>query len=246
MVSIPFQQDLKVSVPEDTQQKYTLSISPTGDIQLVEGKEKLVEQLIHAVVNDEALSQDLINNKGITSRILNTLFTVILRNFRQNQVNDTNRSDPNFSGFVIYRKASGSNDKFRRVSSEPIVWRYTNTELENGVSYDYAITKIYRNTFESGFLEKFTTLASGFSNNQHVIIGKEVVLIPGDKQITFYVDYNRKFKGTELMDKLLSINAYQNPNEPREFTVEVKIQDLNGNPVSIATQRISASSGQVI
>ena len=53
MATAPFQYDLKIELPGETFEKGTLALSPTGDIQTVEGHDKLVTQLLRAIVNDE-------------------------------------------------------------------------------------------------------------------------------------------------------------------------------------------------
>jgi hypothetical protein len=173
--------------------------------------------------------------------VLRTLFNLTLRNFRQIQLDETKKSDPDFSGFAVYRKASGTDERLKRISNQAIVSSFTDTGLENGISYDYSITKTYRNSFESGFVENFSVAPSAFTSQQQLVIGQEVVVQPGDGTITFYVDYNRKFKASELLDKVLTINTQQSSEEPRKFIVEVRVQDLLGNPVSLSTFSISAT-----
>jgi hypothetical protein len=237
MADVPVQVDLRITLPGETFERVTLALSPTGDLQLVDGREKLVEQILRAVVNDETELAKMINQTSVTNRSLYALFNLILRNFRQIQIDDVKRSDPEFSGFLIYRKAAGTTEQYVKVSPEPIIYKYIDTELTNGTEYAYAVTNVYKNVSESAFTERFSITPSRFSNKQLISVGSRAVVIPGDRQATFYVDYNRKFQASELLDKVINIDVQQGDAEPREFVVNVLVEDLNGNKVGITTKR---------
>ena len=238
-LNIPVQVDLKVELPGDTRKKATLQLSPTGDIQVVDGAQKLASQIMRAVINDNAISQSLINTKIGSTKLINTLIVQILRNFKQTQVSDVRASDPDFSGYKIYRKASGTNDSYVQVSTDPIVWRFIDTELINGTSYDYGITRITGDIFESAFIDTYTVTPTQFSNRISTTVGGQTVCTPGDKQVIFYVDYNRKFKASELLEKIINIEVRQDPTEPRQYIVSVVVENFLGNKVSVASKRFN-------
>lgn len=237
--NIPTQIDFKIELPGETQEKATLKLSPTGDIQICEGSEKLAAQIIRAVVNDDTITNNLINAKGITTKLINTLLVQVLRQFKQTQVNDVRASDPDFSGYKIYRKASSTNDSYVQVSPDPIVWRFIDTELTNGTSYDYGITRITGNVFESAFVDTYTVTPTQFSNRISTTVGGQTICTPGDKQVTFNVDYNRKFKASELLEKVISIDIQQDPTEPRRYVVGVVVENFLGNKISVASKRFN-------
>jgi hypothetical protein len=238
MPDVPFQQDFKVTMPYgNPPERATLAVSPTGDLQLVTGTEKLSIQLLRAVINDQALSREMINSKSFSSRALKTLVNLVLRRFKQNQLNDVRKSDSNFSGYTVYRRAAGTTDAYVKVSTDSVVWRYVDENLENGIEYDYGFTKTFRNTFESNFTDKLTAAPSEFSSRQEVVIGGNVIALPSDEQITFYVGYNKRYKSSELLDEIVSINSQQLDAEPRTYLIDIKVKDNRGTPVDLATQR---------
>lgn len=241
MGNVPFQKDLKIDIANNMLEKATLSLSPTGDIQLIEGREKLVAQLMRAIVNDDTALTDMINDTSITTRRVNTLFNLVLRAFRQTQIDEVKKSDPNFSGFKFYRKAINSNEDYAQASADPIVYKFVDSGLTNGTEYEYGIARIYQSIYESEFVDKFTLSPTRFTHNQKVEIGDFVVAVPGNEQITFYVDYNKKFKTSEILDEILSIDVLQDQQEPRRYTVNIVIKDLKGNKQTIATQRLDVT-----
>lgn len=242
---IVFQQDIKITLPENVLERATLALSPTGDIQLVDGKEKLVEQLMRAIVNDQTAIRSLLNvpNANIDRTIL-SLFTTILREFKQKQINDTKKSDINFSGYKVYRKASGTNEDYTLVSPEPITWKFTDTYLQNGITYNYGITRVERSVFESAYVDKFSISPTRFTEKQAVVIGSSAAAIAGNQQVEIYVDYNRRFKASELLNKIESITVDQSSTDPRHYTVNIIVKDLLENNVSLAVQSISAITGK--
>jgi hypothetical protein len=244
MSDVPFQADLKIRLAENALEKCTLTLSPTGDIQLVEGKDKLVEQLTRAVVNDQTVLKSLMNSRTVTTRSINALFTTIMRSFRQNQIDEVNKSDRKLTGFNIYRKASGTNDRFTRVAPKEIYWKFQDSNLSNGFSYDYAITKVFGGTYESAYIDQFTITPSSFSQNQILLIGNYSVIIPTDRGAVIYVDFNRKYKASEIVNSIISINAYQDQTEPRKWSVNIIIQTLDSNKVSISTGKLNPVTGK--
>lgn len=239
MESVPVQTDLKIALPGNTMQKVTLTLSPTGDIQTIDGRDKLAAQLMRAIVNDDSIGREALNSRKITSRVLRALTTQILRDFRTRQIDMINDSDPNFSGFKIYRRAAGTNDAYVTVSPDPIIWTYTDSVVENGISYDYGISRVTQNIFESSYIDQFTVTPSNFINRRDISVGTQTVVFPENGQVTFYVNYNRKFKLTEIVDKILSIEVEQDAEEPRRFVVSVVIKDLGGQQLSIATKEFN-------
>lgn len=242
MATVPFQYDLKVALPGDIWEKATLSLSETGDLQTVEGHEKLVEQLLRAIVNDDTALTEMLNSTAVTERQLKTLFNLVLRNFKQNQIDEVKKSDPDFSGFIFYRKAAGTNDTFVKVSTDPIIHKFIDTNLDNGTEYTYGTAKVYRNVFESAFTEKMSLTPSAFLTKQTVLIGSDIVGASQNRQCEFYVNYNRRFRASELLDKIISISADQDETDPRRYVVQVVVQDLRGNEASVATRRLIAST----
>lgn len=244
IMTIPFQTDLKVSLPQNTLEKATLSLSATGDIQVVEGREKLAGQLTRAIVNDQTSLRSLLNSRSsnMTKNIL-ALLTTILRSFRQTSIDETKKANVNFSGFKIYRKAAGINEAYHPVSADPITWRFIDTYLSNGTTYEYGVTRIERNVFESAFVDKFSITPTRFSGKKEVVIGDQVAAESGNQQVTIYVDYNRKFKASELLDKIESITIDQSEADPRLYSVQVIVKDLLENNLSLAVQSISAVTG---
>lgn len=242
MPTVPFQYDLKVELPGETWEKTTLVLSETGDLRTVEGHEKLVVQLLRAIINDDTALTEMLNSTAVTERQLKTLFNLVLRNFKQNQIDEVKKSDPDFSGFVFYRKAAGTNDAFVKVSTDPIIHKFIDENLDNGTEYTYGTAKVYRNVFESAFTEKMALTPSAFLTKQIVLIGSDIVGSSQNRQCTFYVNYNRRFRASELLNKIISISAEQSEIDPRRYTVQVVVQDLKGNEASVAARSLVATT----
>lgn len=245
MATLPFQYDVRVELPGDVWDKTTLSLSPTGDLQTVEGHNKLVTQLLRAIVNDDTSLTGMLNT-SVTERQVRTLLNVILREFKQTQINDVKKSDLDFSGFIFYRKAAGTDAAFVKVSTDPIIYNFVDDNLENGTAYIYGTAKVYRNVFESIITEKMSLTPSAFLTAQTVKIGSDIVGYAENRRCTFYVNYNRKFKASELLDDLIHISVEQSETEPRQYVVSIVVQDLRGNEASITAKRLIASTVQGI
>lgn len=234
-----FQTDFKIGQGQRVE-RVTLELSPSGDIVLVNKKDKLIEQLLRAIVNDEVLSKLNLNSVNQTSRHIKTLINVVLRNFRSTQIQDTRKIDPNLLGFAIYRHGTGENaNSFSKISPDSIRYRFVDTNVNNGFSYTYAITKIKTNSVESGVVEKLDVIPTQFTNRQEPVIGTYMIAIPGDRSVTFYVDYNRHFSKQELLESIEDITITQDPTEPRRWIVDVIVKSLDENKVAISTNRFS-------
>jgi hypothetical protein len=170
--------------------------------------------------------------------------TLIFRNFKQTQIDDTNRFDSNFSGFKFYRKAAALSEAYASVSADPIQWKFIDTNLTNGTEYNYGITKVYGNVFESTYTDKITITPQRFTHRQEVIITNSVVAFSQNEQITFYVDYNKQYKASELLNEIVTISAIQDPLEPRRYIVNVVVKDVLDNQVSVAARRLNPVTGQ--
>jgi len=246
-IMVEFQKDFKIDPVNQTDERFakvTLSLSPTGDIVLVDGRSKLAEQLLRAIINDKTVSQGIsLNYAGLTPRYLNTMMTLILRNFKESQVYQTEQSDPRCLGYTVYRFDNYvTTSSFKKVSSNPITWRYADTGLTNGLTYTYAIKKDY-GTVESAMLERIQVVPTQFQDNQNPIIGDNIVALPGNKAVTIYVNFNRYFKSSELLDSIQDIEVTQDPQEPRQFIVNITVKDLNDNQVSLSTARFNVTKG---
>jgi len=236
MADAEYTSDLRIKVPVDYGEKATLTLNERGDLQLIDGRDKLSAQLIRAVVNDNAVGQSVINSP-LNTRNLKILFNLILRNFRQVQIDTVNQLDPSFSGFSFYRLNTGASTTYTKVSANFVISKFTDTGLSNGTTYKYAITKAYSGKFESAFTEKISIVPSSLSSKQEIIIGTNVVGIPGDRKVDFYVTANAKYKGSELIEDILELDVQQSTVDPRMCTVNIVVQDLRGMQVPIAAVR---------
>jgi len=234
---VDYQSDLKVTLADEITGRMTLELSPTGDIQLASGRDKLISQIVFAIINDNISLSNLLNNPVISDRTLKSLITVILRDFKNSQIARTNRSDPELTGYVVYRKQSGTTINYTQVSEVFGESTFVDTGLENGVSYDYGIRKVYNKVFNSPFVTSFTLSPSKFARTQTVYIGSEAVAWTGDQQVKFYVDANRYFQKAELLNDILSINTYADKEEPRRQVVNVVVEDLENNQAAVSALR---------
>lgn len=243
MTTLITQTDLKItdSTNYTNTQKATLALSPTGDLLLVSGHDKLCEQILRAIANDSALGGGVLN-KPTSVKNLRTLVTMILRTFRQNQIIETKKMDPDFDGFGFFRKASGTSADYTRVSGGPVVYKFVDTNLEDNVIYDYGITKMYNGVFESNFVEKLSITPTSFLDTEEIVVGNSVIALPESRQITFYVDYNRTFLASEILDTIVSISIEQDQQEPRKFTIQVLVTDYSGNQVPVSSRKIDLKS----
>jgi hypothetical protein len=244
---VDFQKDLKIEQVNESDERFervTLSLSESGDLQVVEGRDKLAEQLIRAIVNDETLTQGIaLNFSALTPRYINTLFTLILRNFREDQIYQTEQTDPRFLGYAILRfDGFVTSADFIQITTNPITWRFVDIDLLNGFNYMYAIKKVY-STFESGILERLQVTPTQFQDDQNPIIGTNFVAIPGNKAVTLYVNYNRFFKTSELLDSIDNIEVLQDKTEPRRFIINITVRDLSNNQLDLSTGRFNIIKG---
>lgn len=238
------QKDLKLGpsmVPGST--RVTLDISETGDIKLVGGKEKLAEQLVRAIVNDNTMQGGLgINSTIISPSHINTLVTLILRNFRQAQIQQTETVDPSCIGYAVYRYDWGlTSANFVKLTQQPTTWTHSDLELKNGFAYTYAVSKVYNNGFESAMLEQLAVTPSQFDANKVPVIGNYFVAIPGDQSVSVYVDFNRSFTADELLESISNILVQQDPSDPRRVSVSIAVVNYAGNPLSLSSAKLNVA-----
>ena len=97
------------------------------------------------------------------------------------------------------------------------------------------LTKIYRNIYESLFVDNMIITPTRFTHKQDILIGSNIVAIPGDQKVTFYLDSHRYFLASELFNSVVSIEVQQSTTDPRHFACEVVVKDLRDNKLSVAS-----------
>jgi hypothetical protein len=221
--------------------KLTLALTPTGDIDLVQQRSKLAEQLIRAIVNDSAVASGFeLNSATFSPKYINLFVNNILRQFRQTQIDSTNRVDTSLLGYSIVRAGGiAPTPGFYPITSATVRSTYTDTGLTNGLSYTYGIKKVYSTFIESAIIEQITATPSQFSKNQNHVIGQYFTVFQGNGQVTLYIDYNHTFSKAELLEKIEDITINVDPQEPRKYFVNVVVKDLYGNKVSLSSNRFS-------
>jgi hypothetical protein len=243
MADLPFQSEIKIDMPNKDRSKATIALSPTGDIQLTTGREKLVTQMVRAIVNENVFSGNVLNSNIGSQRALQALVTNVFRNFRSRQITYVNANDPDLTGYSVWRKAAGSDEDYVRVSTRAVTWKYTDTDLENGTQYTYGLSRIYKDRFESQFVETFLATPTAFEKNQEWITGNYFSAIPGDANLTIYVDYNRQFKASEILNKLLDVMTIQDSVDPRKWIIHVQVEDYLGATVNVSSPKSIVISG---
>lgn len=240
MSDLILQGEVKVKAPTEGGEKVTIALNERGDIQLVHRDSKLSTQLIRAFVNDNTVLNTVLNTP-VSTRNLKILINLILRNFRQTQLDIVNNADPSFSGYAFYRLNTG-NSSYTKVSPGYVTYTFADTELTNNTAYKYALTRGYNGNFESNFVEKITATPTAVVNNQEIVVGQNVVAIPGNARIDFYVVYMAKYSASELLNDVRSIEVNQDSTDPRRYVVDVVVETLLGNQVSVAARRKNPST----
>lgn len=235
--TLEYRQDLRVTLPVTTNKKCTLYIN-NGDIGVVNTINKLATQLIRAIINDQTMLRDMINTTGATERQFYNLITTILKSFRSTQVNEVNSTDNTFTGYYIYRKAAGTSDRFVKISKMPVINYFEDTNLINGTSYVYGLSKVHSDILETAYIDSYTLAPSQFITNQKFHIGNYSVAYVNDSKIEFYVDYNKRFSPGELINKIKSIIPYQDSVGPRTWHVNVVVENMDENIVGVSTEKV--------
>jgi len=243
MATNNFQTDFKLTTTvqdpntQNTDERVTLSISTSGDLELVQGRPELAQQMLRALVNDQVQLQGFLNAKQI--RNVSALITVILRSFRQQQVFATEKSNPNLDGFIIYRYGGPiTSDQFVQISQDPVQYAFTDTKVTNGTEYTYGLAKSYAKGLSiTQISEQLDVTPTAFAHKQEVVTGKEFIAIPGNGSVTFYVDYSRLFLRSELLDVIETIEILEDKTEPRRAIVNVTVRDLDNNFLTLSSQK---------
>ena len=243
MADLPFQSEIKIDLPNENRSKSTISLSPSGDIQLITGRDKLVTQMVRAIVNESVFNGNVLNSNISSQRSLQALVTNVFRNFRSRQAKYVNANDPDLTGYSVWRKAAGSDTEYVRVSTRAVTWKYVDSNLENGTEYSYGLSRIYKDTFESQFIETFIAKPTAFAKNQEWLTGNYFSAAPGDKTVTIYVDYNHQFKATEILNKIVDITTIQDSIDPRKWIIHVQVEDYLGGPVNVSSPKSIVISG---
>jgi len=222
--------------------KAALALSPTGDIQFVSGKDKLIAQLVRAIIN-EKVGLPLNIPIDTASRQASTLISLILRNFKRIQVEETDLINPDFIGYTIYRRggpvsfSGDTSDTFVKISKSEITHKFSDLHLENGSVYEYAIAKTYRNGAVTSQLEQINVTPSQFLSKQKLVIGSNVIGISGNEAVTLYVITNKLYKKSELLETIEEIRVFVDTLEPRGLIIEVEIRNLLDTLISLSIGR---------
>lgn len=236
--------DILINNAQNATSKVTLKLSETGDLQVTDGQNKLVEQILRTLVNDDSLLKGEINQKSSKGKIL-SIVTTMLKNFKNNQLNFVNGQNVNLTGYILYRKAAGTSDDFVQVSNNIIEWTIQDTSVLNNVKYTYGLTKKYDNGSESSFVDIIDITPSNSAHND-LIIGNGGIFIAGNKSVTVYVDYLVYFKNSELLNEIVAIDVTQDKADPRQFHVLVTVKTVAGNSFTLSAQRLNASTLEAI
>jgi len=234
---VPFQTEIAISVPSAERLHSTINLSPTGDIRLITGRDKLITQMLRALVSKSVFTDGVINSTSDSLRNIRALVVNTFRKFRSNQINYVQESDPDLTGFAIYRKAAGSDDSYAKVSGNGVTNKFTDTGLENGKTYSYATTRVFKNIFETQFVDTTDITPSSFTKNLTIVSKSAACFISGNGQVEIYVDFRKRFKASELLNKILEVQVIQDSVEPRKYAVQVKIEDVRGSLVSVSSVR---------
>jgi hypothetical protein len=233
-----YQNDLSINYNGETINKASLELTPTGDLKLVNGKDKLIAQLIRKVVSQS--NNIPLNTPKLAESQLNVLLRTIMRNFKKVQVYETDRYDPALAGYAIYKREGpralgrDTSDVFTKLTKDPVTHMFVDTKVENGVLYEYGLAKTLTTGSEYRVTEQISATPSAFPDKQNPVIGSNTIIVPGNQQLTFYVDTNRLYRKSELLENILDITAYQSETEPRKFIVEVQIQSLLEETVTLS------------
>lgn len=240
-MTVPYQTDFKIvqnsNIGQNANEKVSIQLTNSGDITTTDGKSKLIEQILRALVNDNSFLTSALNSPDISK--VKTLVTLILRNFRQSQLDETGRLEGGLTGYYIYRFGALDNPyNFVRVSKSIVTQSFTDTGLVNGFTYEYGITKLYRGISETAILEKLQVTPTQFVHKREYQIGQNFTVLPGDKSAKIYVNYNRMFKKDELLESIEEISVYRDNYDPRGIVVDVVVKNLAENKVSVTSKRL--------
>jgi len=239
MTNFTIKSDLKIASPSSGE-KNTLYLTSNGDISVCSGREKLITQMIRAIVNDNTVLRNIINSTAVTTRQIFTLVNLILRNFKGTQVDEVNSIDTTFSGYYFYRKAAGTNDSYVKITKTITTSMFSDSSVTNGTTYQYGLTRVNLNVLESNFVDSFTATPTAVTANRKIYFGNSSICIENNNKVDFYVIYNDTVQRAELLNNILAIIPYQDSTEPRKFNVNISISDLSDNLVDISTQKIKA------
>ena len=230
-MTVPFQSDIRINLPEGTK-RATIRLNERGDLYFVNGLTKLIQQLYRAIINEESVSGGWLNS---TNNIdVKAVISTILRNFKQEQINYLRKNDPDLSGYYIWKKASGTSEAMSKIS-EVTNHKYLDSELNNGDTHVYGISRLYKGVYESDIIEQLEVTPTAFTERQTPVIGENFVVIPGDKSVTVYVNFSKMFKSSELISKIHTIEVFNDESEPRKKTIFVEIENLRGEKLSISS-----------
>ena len=242
-----FRHDIKVNFSEEPQNVTTgranLALSSGGDLSLVSGKDKLMLQILRRLVSNDT---EIPLNTASAERELKTLFLLELQSFIDSQVADTNSFDPTFSGYHIYKRTrpSGFNRdtqaKYLRISQGAVTHKYVDTDVSNGYVYEYGIARVFTNGVELPITEKISATPTAYTTKQAVVIGNSVTAFQNDKSVTLYVNTNRLYKKSELLNEILSVDARESPTDPRKFIVDIQVRSLLSELLTFSESKQSA------
>ena len=239
-MAVVYNTDFKIKVIQNGSTKATLALNVNGDLQLVNGQDKLHGELIRSVINDNA---KFMNVSTTSDREVRALLFTILKRFKNSQIDEINSVNETIIGYHIYRKLSGTTDNYVKITTVPIIWSYTDSSVTNGISYEYQTKQVSSGNLEYDFSEHFIVTPTSNIENKKYAIGTNAVVYNGSNSVNFYFESVKNFKGSELIDNITDIFASPNETDPRRYVVQIILVDGVGNEVSVATQGFGLNIG---
>lgn len=241
MTSYNYCSEIAVSFRNETS-KATLALGPSGDVQLVTGKDKLLTQLIRKFITDY-FSMSAANTPIVSDRAIRSWAVSVLRAFKDNQTKYINRTAQNLIGYYLFRREYGTVDNFVRVNAHPTIWRYSDTGVLNGTSYEYKIKKVFKKNVLSDYVASVVVTPSSVSSQWEFITSNYFIVENGNEANTFYFFSPQYFYGSEILSKVIGITTEQNSEEPRKVDINITLEDYDGNNVGLATRGIALNIG---
>lgn len=206
--------------------RYDLDLDIIGRAKLVQGRDKLTNQIYRLYVNED-VKKAVLNQKERA-----TLISLVQRramNYKDAQISFENENTLELVGFNLYVYQDGV---YKKVSDVPIEESYS-YKSKNGIFINMGVGKVLSSAASTQNIDyTFTIRASELTSHQVWTIFPDFCAIPNNGKIDFYFFTNRYFAQSSLLESISEIQFPPSP-EPRKVLVKVVSQTYSGETVAV-------------
>jgi len=222
-------QPVQIIQNQETSFKFDILVDPLGRCGRVTDKLKLAQQLTFAIVNRRTASF----LKIFRAQEYRAVILAAIESFKQNQMSFVSENDTDLQGWDIYKLDLRTN-QFVKLNQDPIVQSFVDTAVRPGRLETYRIDRRSRRFNDRGVSVEIVEITPPVSGGTFDI-RQNFTVFPERKAITFFFSSNRTFTRGEILLGVEDVTVVENPEDPRNAMIRMKVRTLEGEQINITT-----------